>query len=175
MKATKAELTAQRADLIRRLSTKITPSERNAINETLSAIKAQLKTLNIAEAAELKARADEKKRAGLAQQAADTARAVERADKADEVTRRANPQKPGKPPPTRGEFILHRARQLAKLIAAIPEDKRKEYTAAFYGQLTAFVTLQTVVVDAERKATNEAREKLQAEWSETWKAEGAAR
>jgi hypothetical protein len=71
----KVSLTRERAELIQRLSTPISPDERVNVQAALSLVNARLKALNTTEAFQLKAAADRRKVAGLAEAQANAMRA----------------------------------------------------------------------------------------------------
>lgn len=71
----KVSLAHRRAELVTRLTEILSTEDRVRIQGELSLINAKIKALNTTEAAQLKARADQRKVAGLAQAQANAARA----------------------------------------------------------------------------------------------------
>lgn len=71
----KISLATHRADLIERLAKQVTPEQRVALQAELSVVNAKIKMINTANAARLKADADKRKIAGLAEAANNAARA----------------------------------------------------------------------------------------------------
>lgn len=75
----KQALKDKRVALIKRLEKAMSPDDRDGIQAELRLVNAQLKALHTTEAAQLKAAADRRKAAGMAEQHANTQRAIERA------------------------------------------------------------------------------------------------
>lgn len=75
----KQALKDKRVALIKRLEKPMSPDERERLQGDLRLVNAQLKALHTTEAAQLKAAADRRKAAGMAEQHANTQRAIERA------------------------------------------------------------------------------------------------
>lgn len=75
IKEDKVSLSHKRAELVTRLGGPLPPEERVRIQGDLSLLNAKIKALNTTEAAQLKARADQRKIAGLAEAQANAARA----------------------------------------------------------------------------------------------------
>lgn len=75
----KVTLTSHRAELVERLATQLSPEDRVNVQGQLSLVNAKIKTLNTTQAAQLKADADRRKIAGLAEAQANANRAVARA------------------------------------------------------------------------------------------------
>jgi hypothetical protein len=81
----KVELSRKRAELVKHLATPLPPEERVRIQGELSVVNAKIKALNTTSAAQLKAAADRRKAAGLAEAQANTARARANASLHDET------------------------------------------------------------------------------------------
>lgn len=75
MKTDKVTLVRRRAELVESLAAPLPPEERVRIQGELSIVNAQIKALNTTAAARLKAEADRRKAAGLAEAQANAARA----------------------------------------------------------------------------------------------------
>lgn len=73
--ADKVTLVRRRAELVESLAAPLPPEERVRVQGELSVVNAQIKALNTTEAARLKAEADRRKAAGLAEAKANAARA----------------------------------------------------------------------------------------------------
>lgn len=71
----KVTLARKRAELVEKLTKPLSIEDRNSIQAELTALNAQIKALNTTEAAKLKAAADRRKAAGLAEAQANAARA----------------------------------------------------------------------------------------------------
>lgn len=87
----RVELTRKRAELVENLTGPLPPEDRVRIQGALSVINAQIKALNTTEAARLKAAADRRKAAGLAEAQANAARARANASLPDPNTNDADP------------------------------------------------------------------------------------
>jgi len=77
----KVALTRQRAELVDSLATPLSVEDRVRVQGELSVVNAKIKALNTLEAAQLKAAADRRKVAGIAEAKANSARARAKADK----------------------------------------------------------------------------------------------
>ena len=77
--AAKVTLARKRAELVARLATPLSAADRVRLQGELSVINAKIKALNTTEAAQLKAAADQRKIAGLAEAQANAQRALSRA------------------------------------------------------------------------------------------------
>ncbi len=178
----KIELQVQRQKLIEQLKSETDPRRIASVQADLTIVNAEIKKLNITEAAENQRNATVKRSIGMAQHEADTARANERITegtapdgepfgfqaKLEEARTVASVE--AKKPMTLGEFLLKNAKQMLR---SIEKMKHKEpHTAAFEPQLRAFIEAQKAHC---RRHNEKALTKVESEnpidWEKTW-AEG---
>ncbi len=164
VRSLKPLLMEKRAKLIGQLASETVPNHRVSIQSELTIVNAELKRLNVEEAAALKYVADTKNVLGLAEQQANAERAI---------SKLPSPIKPPKhghiaPYLSRGEFLLKNARQMLRTIEALKPERKLPHTAAFEQPLRDFIAEQHRHVN-ERKASRVATAAAEPEqWKETW-------
>lgn len=153
---TKDELKELRARLITDLADATSIGRREELQADLSIVNVKLKALHVEEAIQLKRAADEKRRSGLAENRANTERALAKlpAPKID-PNLRSSPKHL-----TRGEFLLKHAKQMLRTIKTL--GKPMPHTVEFRAQLEAFIVLQQAHVTDYATAKPE-------NWVDVWK------
>lgn len=173
----KIELQTQRQKLIEQLRGEADPRRVSAIQADLTIVNAEIKKLNITEAAENGRNAAVRKALGNAQHEADIARANERITAGSapggEFGFRPKPQKqlpaPKQPPfLTRGEFLLKNAKQMLKTIEALKQENKLPHTIAFEEPLREFVEAQRAHVEQRKAERKEREEQEPHDWEQTW-------
>jgi len=171
----KRELMEQRYKLIEQLKGETDPKRIISIQGDLSIVNAEIKKLNITEAAENQRNATVKRTIGQAQHEADIARANTRIMAGDAF---GGSEPFGFQPKleaaraeqkflTRGEFLLKNAKQMLRTIEKL---KRKEpHTVAFEQPLREFIEAQTAHCKKMKERPPRPKDKEdEIEWNKTW-------
>ena len=170
---TKIELQAKRLQLINQLN-ELPPNQTKEIQYEIARLNAEIKALNVQASLQQKQDAEVRRKLGKFQFEADSARAKQPPKFRDDGV-----------PPTLGEMILIRAKQVAKLIDSVPAASCEEFTNIFAKQLESFIENQKELlkeqsarlIPAARKITLDRPIDAEVEgrafegpaaWNETW-------
>lgn len=164
---TKAELQIRRAELIDLVPKAPDNLTRANLQAELSVVNAEIKRLNVEEAARNKRDSAVRKALGKHEEAVNLRRYREREAKFE------NAERAPQIGPTRGEYILRHAKELLKQIQRIDPAAVLPHTTAILGPLQQFVDAQKAHVHEHRArvaapATPKSEPSDDAEWVETW-------
>lgn len=153
---TKDELKAHKAELLQRLE-HAPPAERAGIQAEITIANAQIKAINVSEAAAARAKSLGRKAQGRAIHQAGLARAI-----AANVPMSQRPRH-------LGEDIIITAKRLRGMLSEIPEKRRQPFTADFVVQLDAFLTGQREYLKQfNARLAGTAAPSEESEWESTW-------
>lgn len=159
-------MAAKRATLIEAIKVASDHVQRSTLQADLTALNAQIKAANVAEAAAAKRDAEVRRKLGKAEATANLNRSREREQRYEAAERLPNGSMQ-----TRGEFILATAKRLLRDISRIKGDAKLPHTLEFEPQLAAFVEAQKVHVKRHRdELANRSFERTDEDplWRETW-------
>lgn len=152
---TKDELKQHKAALLAQLES-APPAERAGIQAEITIVNAQIKAINVSEAAAARAKSLSRKAQGRAIHQAGLARAI------------AANVPAGQRPRHLGEDIIIGAKRLRGMLSEIPEARRQPFTRAFIAELDVFLAGQSEYLKLFNAKLAGAATSEESEWEATW-------